>query len=93
MFLLSAAYKSNRRHAVSVSVQSIVTGRNQIGVVRQAKVIVGAQIDNFFAVLKRDGARLLACDDPLDLNNPALLRASSSLLKWSMNAFVTVVLS
>jgi len=64
---LRAADESDRGHAVAVLIQRLVRRRNNFRVIRQAEVVVGAEIENLGAtavVADLDGRLLRTTDQP-----------------------------
>ncbi|MNN11252.1 hypothetical protein D3C81_1242050 [compost metagenome] len=70
MQVLGAADEAHRGHAEAVAVQRVLGGLDQVRVVGQAQVVVGAEIQHRAAVVQGDFRRLRAGDDAFGLEQP-----------------------
>ena len=68
--VLGAADEADRGQAVAVALQAVVGGRDDVGMVGEAEVVVGAEVDDLAAVdadgraLRRPGTGARACRAP-----------------------------
>ena len=65
--LLGAADEPHARHAVAPAVECLLGCRDDPGVVGEAEVVVGAEVQHLFAVRHLDGGLLRRDDDALGL--------------------------
>ena len=68
--VLRAADKAHRTHAVAVLVERLVCRGDHAGVAGKAEVVVGAEVEDFAAVLHADGGALRRDDHALVLVEP-----------------------
>ncbi len=62
-----AADEADRGHAEAVAVEAIAGRGNDVGMVGEAEVIVGAEVDHAAAIAEADAARLRCSDQPFAL--------------------------
>jgi hypothetical protein len=78
--VLGAADEAYRGHAEAVAVQCVLGRLDQVRVVGQAQVVVGAEIQHLAAIVQGDFGRLRAGDDALGLEQ-ALFADGVELLR------------
>ncbi len=71
--VLGAADEADGGHAVAALIHGFFGGGNQAGIVREAQVVVGAEVEGFAAVLQGDFRTLRAGDIPFFLIKTGLL--------------------
>ena len=72
---LGAADEAHRRHAKTVGFQCAARGRDDLGMIGEAQIVVGAQIDHF-ASADADASALRPFDQPFVLIEPVGLDLS-----------------
>jgi hypothetical protein len=65
--LLGAADEADRRHAEAPAVQRLLGGGHDLGMVGQAQVVVGAEVEHLSAAGDGDARALRGGDDPFGL--------------------------
>ena len=75
--VLRAADEPHRREAVAPRLESLLGRGDDVGVVGQAEVVVGAEVDDLAAV-DRDAGPLRRFDPPFGLVEPLRLEALES---------------
>ena len=81
MHALRAADEAHRGDAVAESAQRIVRRFDNGRMIREAEVVVGAQIDHFAAVGEHDDRTLRGADEQLMLQKPRGVECSSLALE------------
>ena len=81
--VLRAANEAHARHAVAAAVHHFLGTLDEVRVVREAKIVVGAEVEHFLS-LDRDGSLLRAFDQALLLVEAGLLDVLQFLLEVSL---------
>ena len=82
---LRAADEAHRRHAEAESFEPCLGGGDDFGMVGQAEIVVGAEIDHF-APADADPPALRAFDQPLALMRPSASILASAARNWARKA-------
>ena len=96
MQVLGAADEAHGRHAVAAKLHGFFGGFNQAGIVRQAQVIVGTEVQGLAAILEGDFRTLRAGDVAFPFVKSCLINGLQLrleiLLEFSVHGYVVLMI-